>query len=444
MQQASPYNRRWYFFIIFILMFFLAACGRAPGESAPASKPGETAGSSEPAFSGARVQAADLLESFSPQPVELKEPDEAFAENLLRLGSLLLQKAQEEKAGENLLISPLSLLTALSMTANGAGGQTLKEMEQLLGGDLSLEELNAYQGAWYQQLAGREDMILHFANAIWYKEEEGLIIKDSFLQSNVNYYDAAIRKGPFNQETLQEINQWADLHTNHMIPEILDNLTPLDVMVLLNALCLEAKWLSPFEETSVNPAGQFAAADGKIRQVSMMGSLEPYYLADADTRGFSKEYEGGYSFVALLPEEGISIRDYIASLSGGKLMQLLSHKENTEVRIGLPKFSYDFNEDFSAALIELGMPSAFYNADFSGMTDSYPLVIDKVIHKTHIDVDSAGTRAAAVTAVVMRKNAVATISGQKEVILDRPFVYLILDQNQIPLFMGAVLDIENP
>lgn len=441
MKHATLFKKALSLLCAFALLFSLAACGEAPGGDVPASVPESTAEAGLPIAPGGKVQAADLLEDFTPQPVETKQADEAFAGALYRLGSLLLQKVREEKPGENLLVSPLSVLTALTMTANGAAGTTLEEMEKVLGGSLKLADLNAYQAGWYQSLAASEDLTLCFANAIWFKEEQDLIIKDSFLQKNVDHFTAAIRKAPFNEDTLREINQWTDTNTHHMIPKVLEELDPADVMVLLNALCFEAKWAEPFDENAIDKAAPFTAEGGTVRTVSQMRGTVRQYLADESCTGFCKDYKGGYSYVALLPAEGVSLEDFIASLSAEKLSKLLAGQENTAVSVGLPKYSYDFGIDLAQALMDLGMPTAFVGADFSGITDSCPLSIGRVIHKTHIDVDSEGTKAAAVTAVTMRKNAAPFYPDQKEVVLDRPFVYLILDQNGIPLFMGAVSDI---
>ena len=426
---------------VFALLLSLAACGAAPAESDSAAAPNATPAAGLPLPEGGKVQAADLLENFTPQPVAVKDAYEVFSGALLRLGSLLLQKMREEKPGENLLISPLSVLTALTMTANGAAGETLTQMEQVLGGGLKREDLNAYLAGWYQKLAASEDLTLSFANAIWFKDDPELVVKDSFLQTNVDHFTAAIRRAPFNQETLRDINQWTDANTHHMIPKVLETLSPDDVMVLLNALALEAKWVKPYEENEINPKAPFTAENGTLREVARMQQVLSHYLSDESCRGFRKEYVGGYSFVALLPDEGILLKDFIASLSAEKLSRLLATQESTAVYAGLPKFSYDFGTDLADALMALGMPLPFTAADFSGISESVPLSIGKVIHKTHIDVDSEGTRAAAVTAVTIRKNGMPFVPNQKEVVLDRPFIYLILDQNDIPLFMGAVSDI---
>ncbi|MBO4872127.1 MAG: serpin family protein [Lachnospiraceae bacterium] len=441
MKYSSPLKKITSLLCVFALLLSLMACG---AESAGTENGSAEAGASQSGLPIApgKVQAADLLENFTAQPVEEKETDEAFAGALLRLGTLLLQKLGEEQSGSNLLVSPLSVMTALTMTANGAAGETLAEMERVLGGSLKLADLNAYQAAWYRNLAKASDSVtLRFANAIWFKDEPGFIVKDSFLQTNVDHFSAAIRKAPFDDATLRDINQWADLNTDHMIPEILDFLSPNDVMVLLNALCLEAKWSVPFDENEVRKEALFVTEDHTLRKVSLMQASENAYLEDDLCTGFRKDYAGGYSFVALLPRQTDSLGDFVRALNEKRLLNLLGSQQDVPVFIGLPKFSYDFKADLADSLAALGMPGAFALADFSGITDSYLLSIDRVIHKTHIDVDSEGTRAAAVTAVTMRKNAAPVYPDQKEVVLDRPFVYLILDQDNVPIFMGTVLDI---
>ena len=413
------------------LLLSLSACGEAPAEES-------TGGSVLPLPVAGQVQAADLLEAFTPQPVTVLESDERFALALLRLGSLLLKKTGEEKPNANLLVSPLSVMTALTMTANGAAGQTLSEMESVLGGDIRLDELNAYLAGWYQALSASEGLQLSFADAIWFKDEPGFVVKDSFLQTNADHFLAAIRKAPFDENTLRDINQWTDANTHHMIPSVLD---PDDVMVLLNALSFEAKWADPFDENNIYRDAPFMAEDNSLRKADRMQATVRGYLEDDLCTGFRKDYEGGWSFIALKPRQWGSLKDFLECLNPERLQKLLSARQDVSVFIGLPKFSYDFGTDLAGALSQLGMPSAFSAADFSGITDSFPLAIGKVIHKTHIDLDSEGTKAAAVTAVTMRKNAVSVDPERKEVILDGPFVYLIVDPNNVPIFMGAVRDI---
>ena len=390
-----------------------------------------------------RAQAADLLENITPaENAETLETDERFAAAVQRLGVLLLQKEQENGSGKNLLISPLSVMTALTMTMNGAKGTTLSQMEQVVGGGLSRRELNAYLTGWYRSLDENPSVTLRFANAIWFLDAPDFLVKDSFLQTNADHFNAAIRKTPvFDSAALQEINQWADQHTDHMIPKLLEELDPYTEMVLLNALVFDAGWDDPYNpKTNVRP-GIFTLENGEKRDVSMMYSEEALYLEDENCRGIIKYYAGrNYRFAALLPEEGMSMSEFIRSLTAEKLSKLLAGASQTSVVTGLPSFSYDFDTDLRNAFIGLGMTDAFGRADFTDISEGGGISISQIIHRTHIDVDTDGTKAAAVTAVIMTRAMAPPSGGKKEVVFDRPFVYLILDQNNVPVFIGAVTD----
>ena len=181
---------------------------------------------------------------------------------------------------------------------------------------------------------------------------------------------------------------------------------------------------------------------GGTKTVSMMYSDEFGYINDGRAEGFIKNYAGNkYSFAALLPNADTDIYDYIGSLTGEKLIAALNGRQNESVSAGLPKFSYDYELLLNNALKAMGMRQAFdpYGADFKKMSDSQ-LFISKVIHKTFIEVAEQGTRAGAVTAVAM--DCESAIMVEHRVILDRPFVYMIVDNaTNLPIFIGAVTDI---
>jgi serpin B len=160
-----------------------------------------------------------------------------------------------------------------------------------------------------------------------------------------------------------------------------------------------------------------------------------------------KYYKGGkYAFLALLPNEGMSIESYIDSLDGENLYSLLSNVIRCEVRTSIPKFESEFAIEFSEILSNMGMPTPFdpYNANFTKMGESITkqLYISRVIHKTFIQVAEKGTKAGAVTVVEVGDNASAAPTEPKRVYLNRPFVYMIIDtQNNVPIFIGSMTDI---
>ena len=441
------------------LLLSLAACGQNPtAQTTTAGQPPQTTTAQQPAETTqaptqaiipgpVKVQAADLLENFTPQPVEEKQADEAFIQAGYDFAAKIFQKIyQTEEESKTLLVSPLSILTALAMTAGGAEGNTLKEMEALLGsGSLSLADLNAYLHTYLNSLPSSERAKFSFANGIWFKDMENFVVEDAFLQKNVNYYEAAIRKALFDDSTVQEINQWVDLHTDHMIPKLLDALPETTLMILINALSFDAKWEVPFDRADAIK-GSFANLAGGEDQAEYMYGTEYLYMEDENTIGFMKEYQGdSYRFVALLPKDEKGFESWIDGISGESLQALLAGVSREKTYIALPKFSYDYSAGLTKVLHDLGMKDAFSGdkADFQGISKETMLYISNVIHKTHIDLDSDGTRAAAVTAVMVN-GATAIEEQPKEVYLTRPFVYMIIDTaTQLPIFIGTVTGFEN-
>jgi len=173
-------------------------------------------------------------------------------------------------------------------------------------------------------------------------------------------------------------------------------------------------------------------------------SEEGLYLDDGKATGFLKPYAGGhYSFAALLPNEDVLIDDYIASLTGIGLLNTIQNAQNTQVQTSMPKFEYEYTISMVDALKSLGMTDAFDmgRADFGRMAvmeSGDSIFVSEVLHKTFISVDQRGTRAGAVTAVMI---AVGAVPRQeiKVVRLDRPFVFAILDNaTGLPLFLGTV------
>lgn len=420
------------------LLLSLAACGSQPS---PTQAPG-TASTQSAAPGPKKVQAADLLEAFTPQPVAEKKADEAFIRAGYELAAKLFGKIyQAETEQKTLLVSPLSILTALTMTANGAAGNTLKEMEDILGsGSLNLEDLNAYLHTYLNTLPSSEKAKFSFANGIWFKDQADFVVKDAFLQKNADYFRAAIRKAPFDDTTVREINQWVDQHTDHMIPELLKTLPETTLMILINALAFDAKWEAPFDRAEAI-SGPFINLAGGEDQAEYMYGEEYLYLEDESTTGFMKPYQGdSYRFVALLPKDEKGFESWIKGMSGEHLQALLAGVSQEKTYISLPKFSYDYSASLSKVLMDLGIKDSFSDsADFRGISEETKLYISDVIHKTHIDLDSDGTRAAAVTAVMV--DAAAMIEDPKYVNLDRPFMYMIIDTaTNLPIFMGTVTD----
>ncbi|MGM9564704.1 serpin family protein [Evtepia sp.] len=393
---------------------------------------------------GNKVLAEDLMADMRAdvQPVSVEANDrEVEALAVTEFSVRLFQESREE--GENTLVSPLSVLCALAMTANGARGETMAQMETLFG--MPISELNEYLYVYTQALPEGKTYQLNLANSLWIRDDGRIQVEEDFLRTNATWYDAGVYQAPFDNSTVKDINAWVSENTDGMIDHVLDRVPEETVLYLINALCFEAQWKNIYYEHQVRD-GVFTTEEGDARDVELMYSNEYQYLEDDKAAGFMKFYDDeAYAFVALLPKEGVRLRDYIASLTGENLRTMLSNVQDTKVETAIPKFQSEYTVEMKEILQTLGMTDAFdpEQADLSGIgeTSTGLLYINQVLHKTYIAMDEQGTKAGAATVVATGEGA-APPTEVKTVYLDRPFLYLIVDREAgLPVFMGTVMDI---
>ena len=231
-----------------------------------------------------------------------------------------------------------------------------------------------------------------------------------------------------------------------MIEKILDEIDIDTVMYLINAITFEAQWERIYYDTEIYE-GTFYNSDGSEAQREFMYSEENKYISLNGAEGFIKDYkEGKFSFAALLPPENMEIDEFIEGLEGDALLNAFKNYENEPVVVNMPKFSSEYEIELKEPLIDMGMVRAFDSgkAEFEKMCTSTRgnVYINRVVHKTFINVDEKGTTAGAVTMV--EANDEGAILG-KEVKLDRPFLYFIIDNETgmsylIELKIGGDLD----
>ena len=406
----------------------------------------------EPEFKPKAKNLCAGIESSNPFTYTL---DEKFINSQSKFAIDLFKKTYAENTeSKNALISPYSVMQALAMTANGAGGETLKEMEKVLGDGMEIEELDRYLkpqrlGTINTDRTEYNKWSLNTANSVWaINDTRRLVTRPEFIQKCVDYFDSEYYVAPFDETTLDDVNNWVNEKTNKMIPKILDTIGVNEVMYLVNAVAFEAEWAQPYEKYQIDD-GTFTSASGTEQNASMLCSTEKY-ICDENTDGMVKFYSGGkYAFAALLPDKETSVDTYIENLTPDKLTAILNSYKHSKVmaKAKLPKFKYDYDNELSDELIAMGMPTAFTSgADFTNMSavaDKHPLSIGRVIHKTFIDLDENGTKAAAATLVAMKENGIPFYEDVKEVVFDRPFVYCIFDtETSLPVFIGALNSLE--
>ena len=355
---------------------------------------------------------------------------------------LLRQSMETEK---NALLSPASVYAILSMTANGAQGETLLQMERVLGRNLGA--LND----WYKKEMSKKSDHLHLSNAIFIKDDLELAVSESFIKTIEQYYlgenySSDVVRTLFNEYTADGINQYVENCTDGMIKNIVNEIPKEAVMYLINALAFEARWANPYNEYQVSEQ-VFTTEDGREQTVELMYAEEyDVYIEDDLFTGFLKNYEGGrYAFAALLPKEGVTLEELVDSLSGDAVADLLNYFGEGKVLTAIPKFQTEFDMEMGDALKTMGMTDAFdpYKADFSALAtySGNNVFINRVLHKTFISVAEQGTRAGAATAVEMVAAGEMAPEEIKEVILNRPFFYMIWDkETTMPIFMGTFMD----
>lgn len=339
----------------------------------------------------------------------------------------------------NFLMSPLSLIEVLGMVSEGTGGETRQQLEQFFG--CRTNALSQYMRYLENNLPSEDGAKLEIANSIWIRDTERLEVKDAFLQNVKGYYDAAVFKAAFDDSTVKDINQWCADNTDGMIDEILQQISPMQMMFLINAICFDTKWAEPYEKRDVYD-GKFYLEDGGTVEATCMRSQEYGYLVDENTTGFVRPYKVGCSFVALLPSEGMTMAEYLSDFDGTKLENLLLEKKDEEVHCTMPKFSGESSMELVELLTARGLTDLFDPAlaDLTAMAElsGENLYVSRILQKTFIEVDEQGTRAAAISLAVPGEGAMEPMNV---VNLNRPFVYAIIDNvSGLPVFLGVMMN----
>ena len=387
-----------------------------------------------------RVASPDVAEA---DLAELVAGNSAFAFDLY-------QAIREENG--NLFYSPYSISLALAMTYAGARGETEEQMADTLHYTLPRDRLHPAFNALDLELASRAEAAegqeggfkLNIANSIW--GQSGYSFLPEFLDLLAENYDAGLRVLDFVREPEDSrvtINDWVSDETEGKIENLLppDSITSLTRLVLTNAIYFNAAWMYPFDEDLTHD-DTFYPLDGGQVTVPMMEETERLGYAEGEGyQAVQLPYEGhSMSMVILLPEAG-RFEDFTAALDSEAVASALKDTSWQEVHLTMPKFTYESEFSLKEALVEMGMPSAFANADFSGMDGTRSLFIDDIFHKAFVDLDEEGTEAAAATAVVVALTAAPEPVPPIDVKVDRPFVFMIRDtETDAILFVGHVID----
>ncbi len=391
-----------------------------------------------PAVTATPIAAVTTPEQYSSSNVSISKSINNFT---FKTYSLLSNESG------NLFFSPFSISTALSMAAEGAGGQTLEEMRNVL--ELS-NDPSANRKGFESLLNGLNSKNagynLSIADAIWI--EKSFSVKQEFSNALSTYYHALAQQADFANNPDGErtnINNWVAGKTNNKILDLipqggLDSLTRL---VIVDAIYFKGNWAKQFDKNDTQNATFYISPSRNV-SVPMMHlskSENASYYSDNELKALEMDYKGdNLSMLILLPDSNRSLSEVEAGLSSAEISDIRAQLVRQPVQIWLPRFSMTKAKEMSDLLKGLGMKNAFdpYTADFSGINSTQGLYISYVFHKAFINVNETGTEAAAATAVVIEATAFAPLP---EFRADRPFLFFIIDKHTgAILFMGRVAD----
>ncbi|HLN19794.1 MAG TPA: serpin family protein [Bacteroidales bacterium] len=340
---------------------------------------------------------------------------------------------------ENIIISPLSISTALSMTVNGAGGTTRQAMMEALKLDgISNDVLNQSYKELIKALTTVDRRVaIKIANSVW--TEKTFTARKQFIDALNNFYDAEARSfDKSDPGAAAAVNRWIEDNTSGLIKNMLDRIDPDAVMLLINAIYFKGQWQSEFNITKTSDA-PFSLQDGRAIQVKMMRKEEDIKMYSGNGfRMVELPYgQGNYVMDLLLPDAA-DINLFIRNLNTESYNNIASNLRVVKVRLGLPRFKYAYRKSLNEILSAMGMAVAFGdNADFSGISDRQ-LFINRVLHQAYIETNEEGTEAAAATIVEI---GVTSLPETYVINFDRPFLYIIRETttNSI-IFMGRVMN----
>ncbi|MDZ7780755.1 MAG: serpin family protein [Gemmatimonadota bacterium] len=389
-------------------------------------------GCSDPSGPPSGDPITELPRSLSVAEQEVVNRSNGFGLELFRRVT-----AADERA--NVVLSPLSASMALGMTLNGARDETLDAMRATLGFDgLSADEINDSYRDLIDLLTGLDPEVrFDIANAIWANEE--VTFREAFFETVRAAFDAEAAARDFSDAaTLEEINAWVDERTEGFIETILDDLDPDLAMLLVNAIYFDGTWTTEFDPDDTEP-GPFTRADGSTVTVDMMELTDAEVALGAGSGYQAAElpYGGGaFAMTVVVPQD--DPRAFVADLDQARwdsIVESLGEPREIDL-LSMPKLSLAYDALLNDALRDMGMDRAFTTAaDFSGMSETEQLCLDFVRQKTMLEVDEAGTRAAAATTVGVGPT---SFNG---LVVDRPYVLAIRERfSGTILFVGLVGD----
>ena len=376
----------------------------------------------------------DIILSHEEQAMSESTNDFAF--------QLFKQVCVSENRKTNIFISPFSVSLCLSMSANGANGNTLTEIKKVLGfSSSSMDEVNTYNQKLMSSLLNIDNTTqIGIANSVWINQ--GFVVKNTFIDINKLKYNAWVESLDFSSASaIATINAWCARNTENRLVDIMDEISPEARLILINALYFKGKWTNPFSK-EVTKNDFFTNIDGEQVKVDMMCQEESFRCMNNEKFAIAEFPYGNeaFSMVVVLPVENSSLEESLLWLSNDAWKQCETQMSYQKLQVKMPKFSFKYQKPLNSDMSVLGMKDAFILglADFRNISASENLYLSSLEQFTYLEVNEEGTESAAITTEVP-----ATSTGDdKDIIhffMDRPFIFMIKEKSTgLILFMGQV------
>lgn len=355
----------------------------------------------------------------------------------------LMNRTIAETSEKNVFISPLSVSIALGMVRNGAIGITKTEMETAVKmSGLSDTEINEYYKLMQSALPAIDPKTkLSIANSIWYRNT--MDVKADFLKTNETYFKSKVAALDFNSaKSVETINKWCSDNTNGLIPKVINQIDPDQMMFLINAIYFKGTWVRQFDKKDTREA-VFTNELAEQVKVNMMNLTDTFAYSE-DDRGQYLDLPYGnkaFSMTVILPKGSTKAGDVFSTMTTDKLNQILGGMITQKVVVSLPRFRVKNKFMLKTMLQSMGMKKAFQeNAEFDNISALKPLYVGFVQHDTYVEVTEEGTEAAAVTTVGM---VTTSLPNYPYFTVNKPFAFVIREKSTgVILFMGKIGNVE--
>lgn len=351
--------------------------------------------------------------------------------------------SDELKPSENLFYSGVSMSSVLSMTGNGAIGSTYEQMYKALNFDkFSEEQINNYQHKLLTTLPFISNSTrLNIAFGIWHTPD--LNVLPTFKSTVTENYKSRISALDYSKgdETLNDINGFISRKTEQMIPKFYSKLPPNLGMILVNAIYFKGEWDKKFDKGNTKK-DTFHLQNENTVQTDFMEVTHTFEMASTTSyQAVKLPYKDKkFEMIIVKPTSNSTLKTLQEKFTRNEAVQEMDYEfKNASLILSMPKFKFEDEIGLNKMLQQFGMTQAFRQAaDFSRMADNMRPFIGIVEQKAVIDLNEAGSEAAAVTVVHMEiLSANPTPIAPTRIKYDEPFIFLLREASSgLILFMG--------